>query len=75
MDFNIEYFPLKNISSNDQTDVMECFADNDCAGFVFYVSFFLLKERFIVTSHGNNCRYKGNNINTMHSIEIGIIRL
>ena len=26
--------------------------------------FFLLKERFIVTSHGDNRRHKGNNADT-----------
>ena len=25
------------------------------------LSFFLLQDNFIVTSHGDNCRYKGNN--------------
>ena len=30
----------------------------------FFQSIFLLKEKFIVTSHGDNHRYKGNNVYT-----------
>ena len=33
-----------------------------------FAGFFLLKEKFIVTSHGDNCRYKGNNTNRTHNL-------
>ena len=32
------------------------------------IFFFLLKEKFIVTSHGDFSRYKGNNIYTIEKI-------
>ena len=36
---------------------------------ILHSEFFLLKEKFIVTSHGDNCRYKGNNVNITYILD------